>query len=429
MKISKHFTTSPLTEGLTIALLGSLWLYGAWLGLDWRIVNTVAGVLFFFFLLASDRAVWFWSGLFIGLLWFGWIGVSFIYYHMVWAIPIALAVIGLVYGGILWGIARGALGVERLALRYSSSIGVLSSAPYGSFLKSAGLLAVSYFHPLTFDWFKPELVFVHSYLGVTKWQFAIVLAAIVLSQWRRNLLYLGLIVFAYSPMQVRTLDADPTHILKLVATHTTIQSKWDPTQNTKHIDDALSQIDTAIDEHYPIVVLPESVFSFFLNRRPKLLGQLLKRSQQIDIITGALYLDGRVHRNSTYHFHQGRYRIANKVLLVPFGEANPLPEWAGTWINSVFFDGAIDYIASAEPTDWEINGTTYRNAICYEATSERLYDGRPKQMIVTSNNAWFAPSIEPTFQRLLLSYYARKYGTTIYHAINMSPPHIIQATP
>jgi len=47
-------------------------------------------------------------------------------------------------------------------------------------------------------------------------------------------------------------------------------------------------------------------------------------------------------------------------------------------------------------------------------------------MIVLSNNGWFTPSIEPILQRLLLQYYSQKYGTTIYHAVNMSDSYVIQ---
>ncbi len=440
MKIGNHFTTSPLTEGLSIALLGSVWLYGAWLGLDWRVINTVAGVLFLYWLLAADRKVWFWSGFFIGLLWFGWIAVSFVYYHMAWAIPFALAGIGLIYGGIFWAIAGIALGIARLvsqripsAIDYRPSTGARTSASYHSFIilvtKSLGLLTISYLHPFTFDWFKPELVFVHSYLGVTKWQFAIVLAAITLAQWRRDLLWLGLIMLAYSPTQVQTLPEDPSHTFRLVTTHTTVTDKWDPALWPQHINKVLRAIDTAIEKGYRVVVLPESVFPFFLNRRPDLLGKLLKRSRRITIIMGALYYDHGIHRNATYLFQNGRYSVAHKVLLVPFGEANPLPQWAGRWVNRIFFDGTVDYIASAQPTDWKINATRYRNAICYEATSERLYEGHPEKMIVLSNNAWFVPSIEPTFQRLLMSYYVRKYRTTIYHVTNMSSAYILRPTP
>jgi len=449
IKISKHFTTSAITAGFWIALLSSVWLYGAWIGWDWRGLNTAAGLLFFYCLLAAERPAWFWSGFFIGVLWFWWIGVSFVYYHLGWAIPIVLIALGLVYGGVFWGAAWVA---ERLPLFLSHYGGrlptlrgshngvqwhtlhsmqetILPSTLYplpSLILKSATLLSISYLHPLGFDWFKPELVFVSSYLGVHKWQLAIVLSAIILAQWRNRPLWLLLTILAYSPVQVQSLSEDPRHTIKLITTHTTIADKWNPEKIPDHIRQVLHAIDDAAASGYRAVVLPESVFPFFLNRRPKILGRLITRSRKIDIIIGALYWDHGVHRNSTYHFHQGHYAVADKVILVPFGEANPLPQWASRWVNRIFFDGAVDYQASADPTDWVINGQKYRNAICYEATSERLYDPRPENMIVTSNNAWFVPSIEPTFQRLLLSYYVRKYGTTIYHATNRSSAYVLR---
>ncbi len=47
-------------------------------------------------------------------------------------------------------------------------------------------------------------------------------------------------------------------------------------------------------------------------------------------------------------------------------------------------------------------------------------------MIATSNNAWFTPSIEPTLQKLLLKYYAKKYDVTIFHSINGSENYTIR---
>jgi len=207
---------------------------------------------------------------------------------------------------------------------------------------------------------------------------------------------------------------------------TSVKDKWNPNLISKHITEVYSNIDKAIMKKKSMIILPESVFPFFLNKERKILDVLLEKSNKITIIIGALYLDGKIHRNSTYILNKGRYQIANKVLLVPFGESNPLPEWAGKWINKVFFDGAIDYIASAKPTDFEVNGTIYRNAICYEATSDKLYEGNPKHMIVTSNNGWFNPSIEPSLQKLLLEFYSRKHGTTIYHSVNMSTSYEIK---
>jgi len=62
-----------------------------------------------------------------------------------------------------------------------------------------------------------------------------------------------------------------------------------------------------------------------------------------------------------------------------------LPDWIGNIINRIFFDGAPDYKASLKITDYMIDGVKYRNAICYEGTSEKLYQDEPKNMILISN--------------------------------------------
>jgi apolipoprotein N-acyltransferase len=419
-KIGKYSTTYSITAGLGIAILGSLFLYMAYFDLSSRPIESASALLFFWFLLRSDTKTWFWSGFFLSLLWFWWILVSFEQYHMLWAIPLGALFIAMVYGGIFWLIAR----LDKNISKYMSrQIGALANAPY---IKILGLLLLSYLHPLSFDWFKPELLFVHTYLGVDKWQFAVVLFAILLSQYKKNILFLLLVLFAYSPSHTTVTYQNPDSHITLANTMTTVEDKWNPKLVSSHIKEVLQIINQAVAEKKQIVVLPESVFPFFLNNEPKVLEALLERSKQITIIIGALYLDGKTHRNSTYIIQDGHYTIANKVRLVPFGESNPLPQWASHWVNKIFFDGAIDYIASAEPTDFEIAGTSYRNAICYESTSEVLYRDAPKQMIVTSNNGWFIPSIEPVEQRLLLTFYSRKYGTTIYHSVNMSPSYTIQ---
>ncbi len=420
-KIGKYFTTYSITAGLLIAGLGSAFIYLAWLGLSNRLIETITALLFFWFLLPSERQVWFWNGFFLSLFWFWWILVSFKHYQMLWAIPLGALFISLSYGGIFWLIAW----LDEMFSGYMSRyIGALANMPY---IKTVGLLLLSHLHPLGFDWLKPELMFVHSYLGVCTWQFALVLLAIMLAQYRKNSLFLLLLVLAYSPVKTAVTYQDSNSSIVLSGTMTTVVDKWNPKLFSVHITEVLGAIDQAIAQGKQIIILPESVFPFFLNREPRILDALRKRSFQIAIVIGALYLDGKIHRNSTFIFKEGKYSIANKVLLVPFGESNPLPQWAGKWVNQIFFDGAVDYIASAKPTDFDVNGTRYRNAICYEATSEQLYTDVPKQMIVISNNAWFIPSVEPTEQRLLLEFYSRKYGTTIYHSVNMSPSYTIRS--
>jgi apolipoprotein N-acyltransferase len=128
----------------------------------------------------------------------------------------------------------------------------------------------------------------------------------------------------------------------------------------------------------------------------------------------------------TYLFDNGKIAIAKKLVLVPFGEYIPLPKFAQKFINDTFFSGASDFETADKPTDFTIKGVKFRNAICYEATCAEIYKGDVHYVIATSNNAWFAPSIEPILQRLLMEYYARKNGVTIYHAANYKGSGVIK---
>ena len=411
--------------GLLIALLASQFIYSTHVGVSYPVVNTVSGLLFLYLLLSSQTKTWFWSGFFIGLFWFWWIGLSFVHYHMVWAIPLVELGIASIYGGIFWVIAKIALSTEHLAFRKKSVATQHIPTLFTLIIKALGLLGLSYIHPFGFDWFKPELVFIKSYLGIEKWQFALILLALVLTTWKRTPVFLLLILAAYEPLLPIHTDYD--HNISLVTLHTPVEEKWDSSRHQRQFSHLFQQIDDAIEQNRTTIILPESVFPVFLNHQKKLFDALHERAEKINIVTGALYWDGETPRNATYVFtRDGRVTVANKVVLVPFGEANPLPDFLSDWVNKVFYDNAVDYQASTHIADYTIEGQQYRNAICFEATSERLYEGAPKQMIILSNNGWFTPSTEPTLQQLLLQYYSRKYGTTIYHAVNMAPSYIIR---
>jgi apolipoprotein N-acyltransferase len=410
---------------MLIAVLGSVFIYSAHFGLTAPAANTVLGILSLYLLMKSGTRVWFWSGFFIGLFWFWWIGLSFIHYHMIWAIPLAELGIALIYGGIFWLIAKTAFGTARLVQRnrnvapqHKPSLSTLS-------IKALGLLILSYIHPFGFDWFKPELLFVESYLGIEKWQFALILASLCLTIIYQKFLWLLLIFAAFDPDTTSVANSTSGKMV-LAGTRTSVEEKWNRAANPAQFETLFQAIDQAVDANKTLIVLPESVFPLFLNRNQPLFDRLLAYAKKINIVTGALYWDGETPRNAAYIFTtDGKVTVANKVILVPFGESNPLPDFLSKWVNKVFYDGAVDYKASPHVADYHIGGKRYRNAICFEATSEKLYEGRPKRMIVLSNNGWFTPSTEPTLQRLLLQYYSRKYGTTIYHAVNMAPSYTI----
>ncbi|GIT99049.1 apolipoprotein N-acyltransferase [Sulfurovum sp. TSL1] len=414
-KISQYSSTFELTKGFFIALLSSCFIYLNHWGFSHPLLNTILGISTLYLLLQEEKKVWFFSGAFIGLFWFWWIALSLQHYGMVWAVPIVISIIMLSYGVLFWLLAWSSQKIPSLLQTSGILLPLL--------LKASALFILSYIHPFSFDWFKPELMFVESYLGIEKWQYAIILGAIVLSIWKRQLLYLLLMLFAYQSIPSAPFISED-HI-RLVTTHTAVNDKWNETLHAAQFENLFKQIDQAIEENKTLVILPESVFPLFLNRS-KLLDRLKEKAKHISIVTGGLYWDGRTPRNSTYIFTDNKVSVANKVVLVPFGESNPLPDFLSDWINKIFYDGAVDYVASPNVVDYQIDGKIYRNAICFEATSERLYEGEPKNMIVLSNNGWFIPSIEPTLQKLLLQYYSKKYGTTIYHSVNMSESYVVK---
>ena len=429
IKISRYFTINNITRGFFIAFLSAGAIYLDWLGFVSYLINTILGILTLYLLLDSDRKTWFWSGFFIGALWFWWMSVSFFNYGFAWAIPIGILFPALVYGFIFWFVAFVAerLGTDgfSLAIFGRKRSDSKNSDIYTLGLKALALLTLSYLHPFSFDWFKMELIFTNSYIGILKWQFAIVLLSIILSLQKKDLRFLLLIILAYPFTSHFNKTELPQYNLSITNTMVTVADKWNPKLENSHIDMVFNKIDRAVAQKKSIIVFPESVLPLFLNTRPNLMTALQGASNDISIVIGGLYWDNGIPRNSTYIFKEGRFSIANKVVLVPFGESNPLPKWMGKIVNDLFFDGAPDYVASADVTDYEVNGIIFRNAICFEGTSEELYVGNPKQMILLSNNGWVTPSIEPTEQKILLQYYNKKYGTTIYHSANMSPSYIV----
>ncbi|OQX75598.1 MAG: acyltransferase [Epsilonproteobacteria bacterium 4484_65] len=436
-----HTTSRNVCIGFVIALLSSAFIYLDYWDLSHPILTTLFGLTTLYLLLQEEQKTWFFSGFFSGLFWFWWISVSFKHYNMIWAIPIGLMVIALSYGILFWLIAWISQKVSSILANIyvrwvhpprsitPSKLKVGEPTLNELIIKGTGLLVLSYIHPFGFDWFKPELMFVESYLGIEKWQFFIILISITLAIWKKQLLYLVLILLAYQPLSATLPNNDNS--IQIITTHTSVKDKWNKSLHPAQFNALFKSIDKAIDANKTLVILPESVFPVFLNHSQELIDKLQERAKHISIVVGGLYWDGKTPRNSTYIFTNGKTSVANKVVLVPFGESNPLPDFLSDWVNKVFYDGAVDYKASKDVIDYQIDENTYRNAICFEATSEKLYEKntkgeRPKNMIALSNNGWFTPSIEPTQQKLLLQYYSKKYGTTIYHAVNMSVSYVIR---
>ncbi len=398
---------SSLSTGLITALFFSAFLYLSYYGINIPLLNTLTALIGFYLLLHVNKKSLLFAGFFIGILWFYWISYSFKYNGVGYIAPLVVLGFGIVYM-LYFGVMA------------------LSEKPY---IRAILLFGISFYAPVDFNWMQLSLPFVESYIGIYKWQLAVVLFALsadgFIKEKRYQFIPLLLIVFALNFQDYPQKEKAPLKI-KLIQTDVKQEEKWTQKALVPTIQMVYKEIQNATKERYDVVVLPESVIPLFLNRQPKLIEQLLAFSESIDIVLGSLEIEGNTHYNATYHFYNGnKMEIIRKVVLVPFGEYIPLPKFLRKFVNDFFFAGASDFKTAAKPQDLHIKGVTFRNAICYEATTDKLYKDHPKYMIAISNNAWFAPSIEPTLQRLLMKYYSHLYKTTIYHSANYQGSGII----
>ncbi len=398
-----YFSTFYIIKGLSVAIFLSFFIYSAYFGFIFPVLNTVTGIIAIYFMIVSRQKTLTWSGFFVGIFWFYWIGLSFKYYNLSYLIPFVILAISITYALFFW----------------------ILSYPKNIFYRAILLLFASYAHPFEFTWFKPELMFTQSYIGVQKWQFMIVLLSICASvsvyrKYHKKLLsffLILLIALSFEPLK--------THIRKIPFSIYLYDQKipenikWNPLYTNKIIKDNIKEIKKEIKNKKDMIILNESAFPIYLNLDKRLLNQLKYLSRHIMIVTGALSKKGKNFYNSTYYFIDGKIKIANKVVLVPFGEKIPLPAFLAKYINKEFFGGASDFKTAKKPTTIIIKGIKFTNAICYETTENIMYKNHPKYIIAISNNAWFTPSIEPTLQNILIRFYARKFNTTIIHSANM----------
>ena len=390
--------------GIVTAVFFSAFIYLAHYGFVIKILNTILAISSLaLFLYAPKRAVLI-AGFSVGLLWFYWIGYSFKYQGVGYIAPVVtfgFAVIYMLFFGVL----------------------ALSREPY---IRAVLLFGLSFFEPFDWNWLQIELIFVDSYIGIFKYQLALILFSLSLPFYLKKYRFapLLLILCALNFAQPKQYDA-PLRI-KLIQTNIKQDKKWLRETLRPTILLIYKEILDATKEGYDVVVFPESVFPLYMNRNPVLIEQLQRLSRNITIIAGTLFIENKKHYNVTYMFKNGNYEIAKKIVLVPFGEYIPLPKFARNFINEALFSGQSDFVAAKNPTDFVIKGIKFRNAICYEATCQEIYNGDVKFVIASSNNAWFAPSIESTLQKLLMEYYARKNGVTIYHSANYQGTGVIK---
>ncbi|MDD4328839.1 MAG: apolipoprotein N-acyltransferase [Aliarcobacter sp.] len=394
-----------IIKGFISSILLSTFIYLSYFNIEIKFLNTIVALFALYFLLIIPKKALFISGFMTGILWCWWMAVSLQYYDLVYLTPVILICIGIVFGVIFYLFAL----FDRLTFRILA------------------IFAFTFFAPFGFNWMKFELIFIDSYIGIDKLSFILVLISFYFIIKLKRFKILGIIplLFALSFPKGHYIQ-NPNAKIYMPQMNVNQNLRWDkrykPTLEQQNFD----EIYYAISQNKDLVILPETAFTTPLNRNEILFQKLKELSTKIDIITGAIYIENDQIYNASYHFSNGVVQVAKKVVLVPFGEEIPFPKFFVDLINKVFYNGAQDYSKASKATDFTIKGEKFRNAICYEATTDKIFEnlGDTEYMIAISNNAWFTPSIEPTLQHLLLKYYSKRYDVNIYHIANGSSNRI-----
>lgn len=402
-----NFNKNLIIKGLITSILLSAFIYLSYFNIENRFINTILGLAGLYFLLTIPRKAMFFAGFFTGILWCYWMAVSLKYYDLIYITPLLLIAIGVVYGLIF----------------------MIFSLYDKTYFRLILIFAFTFIAPFGFNWMKFELLFIDSYLGTSKEDFALILITLffIVKLKRMKILSIIPLLFAINLPNGIYID-NPNAKISMPQLNIKQDLKWEKDYQKVIFEKNFEYIDIAIHNKKDLVILPETAFPTVLNRKEILLNKLKDLSQEIDIVTGSIYLEDNQFYNATYYISKGNIQIAKKLVLVPFGEEIPFPKFLTDIINDIFYDGAQDYSKAKKPSDFKIMGQKFRNAICYESTTDEIFQdlNDVKYMIVTSNNAWFTPSIEPTLQKLLLRYYANKYDVTIFHVVNGSENSIIR---
>lgn len=338
---------------------------------------------------------YFWTGFLTGLFWFWWVGLSAIYFDLNYLVPVIALIMGLVYGVLF-----------RICFLFKFD-----------FLRLCAIFALSFIHPLGFDWLEWGIYTAYGFFDSS-------LRGIICLFLIAYFIYEGYISRYYKIAIVLILFFTGFHYEEKIATTLPFSYKLINTnisQDQKFLQEKLilnsnallSEISRAILEKKELVILPETAFAFNL-RGTKYEDFLKELSHKIIIITGAFYTkDGQTY-NSTYVFRQGKSYIFNKHFLVPFGEEIPFFK---ELVKKYFLPNMEEFTRGPVQSQYKLNNSLITNAICYEATKEQNY--KNSQIIIAlSNNAWFKYSNEYKLQKLLMQFYANKYGVSVYHATN-----------
>lgn len=440
--------------GLIFGILFSAWLYAfvgivevcggfsdsasMWLNIFGVIALSALGIVSIACYLLAPVRIRFYFGFFAGILLLYWIALSFRYTPFPFLIPLVWLGIGFIIGSIFWVL----LFFKHIIFRIFT------------------LMILGSIHPFGFDWLVPQSFFAYSAFGVSEWDFffAVVgVALLVVALLRSDInfpkkskksrpssvrpsvricvgffgvisLILALDIDGLGGNRTQTSTDSSDLFLRenfaLAQTYFKQDFKWSKSALDEIREATFSTIGQAKANGKKAIILPETILPIVLDSQIATLEELQSISNDIAIILGAF---SKPNFNSTYIIYKGEVQILNKVILAPFGEKMPLPDFLAKPLLKLFFgiDEGLD--SASAPQNFRLFERVFRNAICYEGTSKELYADSPNLVAMISNNGWFYPSIEPYLQRTLMKYYARKAKSTILHSANLSPSFILSS--
>lgn len=370
---------------------------------SWLITLLALGSVIVFFLIPNSKKFWF--GFFVGLLWFYWVGFSFVYFGA----PLLVPVIAVVVAGIY-------MLLFAIALYFPSYI-----------WRGVWLVLLSYIHPFGFDWLVVDSFFAYSYFGVQKYDFILIVMGIGLilqNQDKKQIIGIALLICALDYHSLTKEDEKIPFEYALLGSSFSQDFKWQRQNIQSMTQKQLAQIELALKEKKRLIILPETAFPFQIEKS-YFLGILNSLSAKGTLIVGSLREGKNGLYNSAYIFLDSKVEIADKKILAPFGEKIPLPDFLSSSLHQFFLGDSPRMLEGEKFSDIEIEGKKVRVLICYEGTSQESYENAPRYFIVISNNAWFNGSIEPSVQKMLMKYYSKRYNKVVLHAINGSRSFVI----
>jgi apolipoprotein N-acyltransferase len=236
----------------TITLLFSFAIYSEYFGITSFLFNTIVGILAIYYLFILDKKTLSHSGFFIGIAWFHWISISFIYYGFWYLIPIGIISIGFVYGLLFY------------------ILGFFQNIFYRLFT----IYAISFIDPFGFNWFKINLLFVNSYIHSSHILIILVFLFLFLKNHQKVIPFFLLPFILYTPKNHIELK---NNNIELVTTNIPQDQKWKQHSVKISFFRIKPILEKAIKNNKKIIIFPESSIEGYLNQQPHIIQYLKEK--------------------------------------------------------------------------------------------------------------------------------------------------------